>query len=138
MVGICSTTLQQTESMSDIIPAAATLVNGGAHGTLIVDGMGRIRSCCTAVEEIFGASQVRLNGRRVSEFIASLFLGGSSPSYGERYLAYLCADGAWRKFEAIDSDGRAFAVEINLSRTLTDGREVFVLNLRQPEETVCP
>lgn len=113
--------------------AAATLDQRGEYGTLILDGMGRIRSCGEAGERIFGASQARLIGRRISEFIAGLHLGGSSPSYNARYLVYLSADGEWRSFAAKDTDGSEFVVELNLSRMVTDGQEIFLLNLRRPD-----
>jgi len=64
-------------------------------------------------------------------FIADLFREGSSPSYDARYLAHLCADSEWRQFEAKDVRGSGFAVEINVSRRMADGREVFVLDLRR-------
>lgn len=114
--------------------AAANLDTRGEYGTLVLDGLGRIRSCGEAGERIFGASQVRLVGRRISEFISGLLLGGSSPSYNARYLVYLSADGEWRRYEAKDAEGRAFVVELNLSRMVTDGQEIFLLNLRRPEQ----
>ena len=118
--------------------AAANLVNGAQYGTLILDRLGRILSCGAPAEKIFGASQVRLVGRWISEFIGDLFLAGSSPSYNARYLVYLCADGEWRKFEARDADGQGFKVELNLSRVTTDGHEMFLLNLRRPEGDARP
>lgn len=118
-----------------VFHAAATLDKRSEYGTLVLDGMGRIRSCGEAGERIFGASQVRLIGRRISEFIAGLHLGGSSPSYNARYLVYLSADGEWRSFDAKDVDGAGFVVELNLSRMVTDGQEIFLLNVRRPETT---
>lgn len=115
--------------------AAANLINRNAYGTLILDSLGRIRSCGATGEALLGASQVRLIGRRISDFVSGLFLGGSSPSYSARYLVYLCADGEWRKFQATDANGHGFMVELNLSRMMTDGQEIFLLNLRRPEES---
>lgn len=129
--------LQQTASKPDMSPAAANLVNGARHGALVLDRLGRILSCGVAAERIFGANRVWLVGRCVSEFIDGLFLTGSSPSYNARYLVYLCADGEWRKFEARDADGHGFEVELNLSRVMTNGREMFLLNLRRAEYGAC-
>lgn len=109
------------------------MVSMSGHGTLILDSLGRILSCGAPAEKLFGASQVRLMGRRISEFIAGLSLGGSSPSYNARYLVYLCADGEWRKFSAKDVDGLGFPVELNLSRMVTEGREIFLLNVRRAD-----
>ena len=135
MTALDSQALQQTGLKQGIFHAAANLVNKGEYGTLILDRVGRILSCGSAAERIFATDQVRLIGRRISDFIGGLFLAGSSPSYSARYLVYLAADGEWRKFSAKDADGRGFAVELNLSRMLSDGREIFLLNVRRPEET---
>jgi len=89
------------------------------------------------VADLFSANQVGMIGRRISEFIAGLFLEGNSPSYNARYLAYLCVDGEWRRFVAKNTRGQEFAIEISLSRKITEGQEVFVLNFRQPGETSC-
>lgn len=138
MTGPDPTALRQTGPKQDIFRAAANAVNRGDYGTLILDGLGQIRACGAAGEKILGAGEARLIGRRISEFIAGLFIDGSSPSYSARYLVYLCADGEWRKFEATDDAGHGFAVELSLSRMITDGQEIFLLNLRRPDQTVRP
>lgn len=102
------------------------------HGTLVLDATGRIYRCGEAGERMLGASQDELVGRRISDFISGLHIGGSSPSYAARYLVYLCGDGEWRKFEAVDAGGRRFPIELNLSRTMTEGKEIFLLNVRRP------
>ncbi len=130
--------LQQAESKQDTFHAAATFERRDDYGTLILDSLGRILSCGTPAERIFGASRVRMLGNLISDFVAGLFLGGSSPSYNARYLVHLCADGEWRKFEARDGAGEAFAVELNLARVATTAgsdREMFLLNVRRPETT---
>lgn len=138
MMGQDSTALQQAALTPDMIHAGANLVNGAEYGTLILDRLGRILSCGTPAGKIFGASQARLAGRWISEFIGGLFLAGNSPSYNTRYLVYLCADGEWRKFAARDIGGLAFEVELNLSRVMTDGQEMFLLNLRRPDDDARP
>lgn len=105
---------------------------------MTLDSLGRIRGCGVAAEELFKANRGSLIGRPVSEFIDGLSRGQSSPSYGARYLIYLCACSEWRRFEATGMGGRSFAVELNLFRPLEDGQEIFVLGLRQPEQTACP
>ena len=112
--------------------AAASLVSDGEHGTLMIDCMGRILSCGAPAERLFDASQARLIGRQISDFITGLLLGGTSPSYRARYLVYLCADGDWRQFEARDAHGRAFSVELSVSQMMANGQEIFLLTVRRP------
>lgn len=133
-----SITRRQTESERDMHLSTAALANRTECGTMTLDSFGRIRGCCAAVEQIFGANRNNLVGRRVSDFIAGLFRGGSSPSYAARYFVHLSADSGWHRFEATDTAGRLFAVELNLIRTQVSGREMFVLSLRRPEKKICP
>jgi PAS domain S-box-containing protein len=112
--------------------AAASLEISGEHGTLMIDHTGRILSCGAPAEKLFGASQARLIGRQISDFVTGLLLGGTSPSYRARYLVYLCADGGWRQFEAKDAHGGVFAVELSVSQMMANGREIFLLTVRRP------
>ena len=132
MIGQGGMGMQQDGLKTDMFHAAANLVHAGEYGSLILDGMGRIRSCGEAGERILGASQGALVGRPVSDCIAGLHLGGSSPSYAARYLVYLCGEGEWRRFEAVDAGGQKFPVELNLSRLMRGGQETFLLNVRRP------
>lgn len=127
--------LQQVEPTQDMFHAAENFERTGDYCTLILDRQGRILSCGTPAERIFGASQVRLIGKLISDFVSGLLVGGSSPSFTARYLVYLCADGEWRRYEARDAGGQAFAVELNLARVASSGadRELFLLNVRRPE-----
>ena len=118
----------------EIIDAAANF-DAGEYCTLILDRAGRIVSCGAAAERMFAASQIRLIGRWIHELIAGLFRSESSPSYSARYMVYLCSDGEWRKFEARDEGGRRFGVELNLSRIVTDGEEMLLLNVRRLQQT---
>lgn len=104
--------------------------SNGLTGTLILDRMGRIVSCGEPVERILADRQPRLIGRGIADFIGGLCLGGTSPSYNSRYLDYLCAEGAWRKFEARDVVGEKFMVELSLSPIVTEGQRLFLLHLR--------
>lgn len=132
MIGQGGVSMQQHGLKADMFRAAASLVHADEHGSLILDGMGRVRSCGAAGERILGASQVGLVGRSISDCIAGLHLGGSSPSYAARYLVYLCGEGEWRRFEAVDAGGQKFPVELNLSRLMRGGQETFLLNIRRP------
>ena len=135
MVGPIPAGLRQVESKQDMFHLAGNFEKRGDYGTLILDRLGRILSCGTPAERIFGASQVRLIGKLISDFVSGLLLGGTSPSYSARYMVYLCADGEWRKYEARDAVGRAFAVELNLVRVASteSDQEMFLLNVRRPE-----
>ena len=136
--GRASIARHQTESERDAFRSAATLANRTEYATMTLDSCGRICDCGATAEEIFGASRLNLIGRPIFKFIAGLSRGRSSPSYGARYLEYLCADGEWHEFEATDMGGRAFAVELSMHRTQTSSRELFALRLRQPKQTACP
>lgn len=133
-----SITRRQTEFERDMRLSTVALANSTECSTLTLDSFGRIRGCCAAAEQIFGANRGNLVGRRVSDLIAGLSRGGISPSYDARYLVYLSATSGWHRFEATDTAGRRFAVELNLFRTLEDGREMFILSLRRPERKICP
>lgn len=104
----------------------------GAHGTLILDRCGKIRSSGAAVESLFDRSHAELGGMRISELVPGLFLDPGSPSFPARYLQHLCAAGEWREFEAQDAHGQGFAVLVRLSHMVTDGEEILVLNFRRP------
>lgn len=130
MIGEGVAALRQSAPKQDIFDAAA-IASRDEYGTLILDGLGKILGCGEPAERMFGTSHDQLVGRWISEFIAGLFLDGSSPSYRVRYLAYLCASGEWRRFNAEDADGRGFTVELNVERRVTEGRDIFVLNTRR-------
>ena len=127
--------LGQVKSRQDKFHAAATVEKKQDSGTLILDRLARILSCGVPAERIFGASQGRLIGKPISDFVSGLPLGGSSPSYNTRYLVDLCAEGEWRKYEARDAAGRAFAVELKLTRmaTASSKNEMFLLHVRLPD-----
>lgn len=131
-----SAELRQVESKQDIFDAVANFEKRGEYGTLILDRLGRILSCGTPAERIFASSRGRLMGSLISDFVAGLILGGSSPSFNTRYLVHLCADGKWCKYEARNGAGDAFAVELNLARmvTATSDQEMFLLNVRRHEQ----
>jgi len=116
------------------LAAAASPVEGDELGVLLLDRLGRIVSCGEPAERIFGADQSRLIGRHIQEFIVGLFVGGTSPSYNARYLVYLCGNCEWRVFDARDVGGHPFKLALNLSQTVTDGREIFLVNVRRSEQ----
>ena len=134
MITQAAITPRQYPSNPRLSNPAAITSGGDDCATLIADGMGRICSCGSAVEDIFGASRSRLLGKSISVFVPALFCDEVLPSDNVRYLAHLCADGEWQKFAAADARGRGFAVEIRVSRKVADGEDVFVLDLRRPRE----
>lgn len=132
-----SQALQHVSSHQDTDHVAAQLAVSGGYGTLILDRLGRIVSCGVAATTIFGDGQTGLAGRQISEFIAGLFLTGTSPSYCGPHLGYLCADDDWRRFEAKDVTGRRFVVHAMLSRMSfdgeVDGEELVLLTVHRPD-----
>ena len=122
------------EADHNILQAESGLLDQSECGTLILDEMGNIRSCGTAACRLFGGNLADYMGKPISSLIQSLVLSNTSQSYSARYLAHLCADGGWRKVEAVDVMGREFAIEINLSLVETKTQGVYVLNVRRPKQ----
>lgn len=126
--------LRQAESKRNLVDATANFVNRDDYGTLILDRLGRILSCGAPAERIFRTNQVRLIEHLISDFVAGLFPGESSPGDPQTCPVDSCVDGEWRGFVARDPDGLAFAVELKLVRVATPSldREMFLLNVRRP------
>lgn len=129
---------QRSESAENLFRTSADMAGRGEYGTLILDRHGLVLSCGAAAERLFATGNRGLIGRQIAEFIPELSIGGSSPSYNARYLVHLCAHGDWRELGATNADGRKFAVKICLSRIATDGRELFLLNVRRTGAATMP
>ena len=106
------------------------LAKEGDYGTLILDEQGKICSCGIAAGKLFGGNLSDYMGKPISSLVPDLVLHNTSQSYSARYFAHLCADGGWRKFEAIDVLGHEIPIEINLSLVETKAQGVFLLNVR--------
>lgn len=111
-------------------------VGNDEYGTLIFDRSGRICGSGAAADNLFGAARGRITGRMISVFIPGIDPDGGSSAHHTSSLASLCDRSDWQKFEAMDVLGRGFAVEILVSRRMTDGQEVFVLNFYRPDEAL--
>lgn len=109
-------------------------IGNDEYGTLIFDLSGRICGSGAAADNLFGAARGRITGREISEFIPCIQVDGGAAVYRARSLDSLCEISAWESFEAMDVLGRGFAVEILVSRRMTNGQEVFVLNFYRPGE----
>lgn len=133
MIGL-SSGAQRATSRQDLFRVAANLPNKDEYGTLILDRAGRIISCGTPAAHIFGAPRDRMVGRCISDFVVGLFPASNSPSYRARHLVHLCNHGDWRTFAAMEGNGQRFMVELNIARMVTDGQEIFVLNVRRSDE----
>lgn len=113
--------------------AAANFVDRADYATLILNRGGYISGCAASAETLFGDTETRLIGRRISEFVPGLLRDGYSPSFSARYLVHPCHEGEWREFAARDTLGRALAVEIKLMPMPSGGgdKEMYLLNLRR-------
>lgn len=107
-------------------------VGNDGYGTLIFDADGRICGGGAAADSLFGAGRGRISGRLMSDFIPDIRPDGSSPGHHARSVAALCEGDDWQQFEAQDVLGRSFDIGIRLSRRMTNGQEVFVLNFHRP------
>ncbi len=103
-------------------------------GSLLLDRQGRILSCGTPTEKIFGASHQQLMGRQVSALIGDLLPGACLPGDDASYIDHLCADGEWRRFAARDVGGHGVTVELKVSPMVTSHQEVFLLYVRRVED----
>ena len=120
-----------TSAHSDDEEATEAAGSKESDCVFVLDSAGRVCGCGVAGETLFGGSQFRLIGRQIAELIVGLGGESGAPADYARQLARHCSGAQWQTFEAVDSDGRRFAVEIEFSRKITDGHEVFVLNLRR-------
>ena len=80
----------------------------------------------------------RFSVRIISDFIAGFFGVNNSPVNHPRSAAALCEMDDWQQFEALDVLGRSFDIGIRLSRRMTNGEEVFVLNFHRPGQALFP
>ncbi len=113
-------------------------VGNDGYGTLIFAADGRICGGGAAADSLFGAGRGRITGRLISEFIPGMPGGNNSPGNHPRSAAALCEMDDWQQFEALDVLGRSFDIGIRLSRRMTNGEEVFVLNFHRPGQALFP
>jgi hypothetical protein len=85
---------------------------------------------------VFGAGQSRLSGQMISAFIPGIHLERNALRYDAISLTSLCESCDWHRFNAKDILGRGFVVEIRVSRKMTNGKEVFVLNFHRPGKSL--
>jgi hypothetical protein len=103
-------------------------VGSDEYGTLILDCLGRICGGGSVAGSVFGAGQ-SLNGWMISAFIPDILAEGSSDPESP---APPCESSDWHRFNAKDILGRGFDVEVRVSRKMTHGKPVFVLNFYRP------
>ncbi len=123
--------VRQSEGRSHNEESATANPSGdGDRGILILDEQGRICAYELAAATLFGNSEGRLLGRRISELVVGILVDGDSPDGDAKRLRRLCAANEWRQYEGLDWYGRLFAVTIHLSSMVVDDREVFVLDFQ--------
>lgn len=128
--------LMQPDASPLIVHSGFGDAGNDGYGTLIFDADGRICGGGAAADSLFGAGRGRITGRLVSEFIPDMSIGRSSPGNHERSVAALCERDDWQHFEARDVLGRSFDIGIRLSRRMTNGQKVFVLNFHRPGQAL--
>ena len=122
---------QKLASDSGQFQSAPPLSSESDCATLILDAMGNILSCGMAAGKLFGGRLADYAGKPISSFISDFILSDTALSYSARYFAHLCADGGWRRFEAVDSQGNKFPIELNLSLVESKEQGVFLLSVRR-------
>jgi hypothetical protein len=68
----------------------------------------------------------------ISAFIPGISLEEGALRSDAVPLASLCESSDWRRFNAKNVLGRGFVVAIRVSRKVTNGEAVFVLNFHRP------
>lgn len=111
-------------------------VGNHEYDTLIFDAYGRICGGGAAADSLFGAGRSRISGRLISEFIPDMRVAKTSPGHHALSAAALCERLDWQHIEARDVLGRTFTIAIRLSRRMTSGQEVFVLNFHRPGQAL--
>lgn len=122
---------QQPTRDQGLLQTAPPLSSEGDCATLILDAMGNILSCGIAAGKLFGGKRADYEGKPISALISNFILSDTSLSYSARYFAHLCADGGWRRFEAVDVHGLGFPIELNLSLVESKEQGVFLLSVRR-------
>ncbi len=110
--------------------ASARLGPDARPCVLILDDQGRICAYELAAATLFGNTQDRLLGRRISELVDGILVDGDSPDSHAKRLRHLCTANEWRHCVAHGFDGRRLAVAIHLSIMTVDNQEVFLLEFQ--------
>lgn len=132
----CHSSTPRADASTSALHPVCDPVGNDEYGTLIFDGGGRIRGCGAAADSLFGAGEGRITGRLISLFVPDIHYGEDAPRFHATSLAALCETSDWQRFEAMDIHGRGFSVGIRVSRRMTDGHHVFVLNFYRPGEAL--
>lgn len=108
------------------------------HCTAVIDSHGLVVDCSDAVASLFGIAATGLIGHPLWDLITGMTPSHTSPSFNARYVAAISTDTAWRRFQAIDTHGRRFPVEISLSSTDALEQGNFLVTVRRAAgESIC-
>lgn len=119
-----------------VMDGTQSVLDSPTHcGALVLDGRGVIVKCSDAAVHIFGGDPHDIEGGSISTFVSNLMSSDESPSYNARRVDYLSKSGEWRRFQAVDVNGRRFPVDIAMSRMAAEGQQLLLLNLRVPPAT---
>jgi hypothetical protein len=122
-------------------PIASRVRNVGAaklpsredgSSAMVLDSHGVVTSCGEATGSMFACSVDNLVGRAIWDLISNMTPSYTSPSFNARYLAAMSKDSRWRPFQAVDTLGRTFPVELSLSCVAEEDGDLFLLLLRHP------
>lgn len=99
---------------------------------MVLDSRGVVTSCGEATGAMFACSVDKLVGRAIWDVISNMTPSYTSPSFNARYIAAMSKDSRWRPFQAVDTLGRSFPVELSLSSVAEEEDDLFLLLLRHP------
>jgi hypothetical protein len=123
--------------MVNAFQACVASDSGASIGALILDDNGIVVGCSGTAASILASNVSTIEGAAISSLIADITPSDDSPGCNACELAWLSSNRNWRRFDVLDAEGHAIAVEIQLSKISLNGREIgFLMNLRPCRATV--
>ncbi len=101
--------------------------------TLVLDPLGRVRSCGESAERMFRMKQSMLIGMHAAALIPSLFREMVAAEAQLSQLINAAEAGSWHRHHINDAEGGNYLVDLCISRVVIAGVDIFLVNMhRQP------
>jgi diguanylate cyclase (GGDEF)-like protein/PAS domain S-box-containing protein len=106
-----------------------SIVLSSSDCIICLDDAGRIRTATPAAESLFGCDEGKLIGASVARFVPGLAVAA-----GDQPEALAALEGRITEWEALHAGGRAFPVELALSRVRFEGERLYTAIVRDISE----